>query len=171
MRSTILFIICVTICSAYTIEDIEKSDELTFEYGPNEIFQNITEKNTLLLQNMAINLNETIEENKTLEKMAEVKELFFQAQAKKMTKNKEALKKRREALTEKVEKLEETQVIIEKILDEFNESQIEDTQETQVIIEKMLDEFNDSQRIKPNYLLLFILIVLASLSMYQSCNF
>ena len=168
MRSTILFIICVTICSAYTVEDIEKADELTFEYGPNEIFQNITEKNTLLLQNMAINLNETIEENKRLEKMAEVKELFFQAQAKKMTKHKEALKKRREALTEKVKKIEETQVIIEKILDEFNESQIEDTQ---VIIEKMLDEFNDSQRIKPNYLLLFILIVLASLSMYQSCNF
>jgi hypothetical protein len=73
MRSTIFFIICVTICSAYTIEDIEKADELTFEYGPNEIFQNGTVKNTLLLQDMAINLNETIEENKRLEKMAEVK--------------------------------------------------------------------------------------------------
>jgi hypothetical protein len=61
-----------------------------------------------------------------------------------MSKTREALKKRREALKEKVRKLEETQVIIE----------------------KMLHEFNESPRIKPNYLLMLILII--NINMYRN---
>ena len=65
MKAAILFIICIGICSAYKIEDIEKADKLTFEDEPNQIFQSLkigTEKNNLLAEDIANKLNETIEQ-------------------------------------------------------------------------------------------------------------